>query len=90
MDNKRNKITFDFASSPDLAALFKSWSVGSSYSLNVQFQLDELTNDGASCTISEITAEEPEEKSVTPDTDHPVMAVMSAGASGAKEPYVAA
>jgi hypothetical protein len=91
--NQRNKITWDFANSPDLKALFAGWSVGETYSLNVKFQLDELTPDGASCTIQEITSEEKdadgEPKTVEPDTSSPVMAVMSAGPSGAKEPYVA-
>jgi hypothetical protein len=91
--NQRNKITWDFASSPDLKALFSGWEVGKEYSLNVKFQLDELTPDGASCTIQEITSEEPdaegEPTSVEPDASEPVMAVMSAGPSGEKEPYVA-
>jgi len=90
--NQRNKITWDFANSPDLKALFKSWSIGESYSLNVKFQLDELTNDGAVCTVQEITSQEPEKDEpteVTPDQEHPVMAVFSAGPSGNKEPYVA-
>ena len=89
MTNQKNKITWDFANSPELKAMFSGWEVGKEYSLQVKFQLDELTNDGASCTISEITAEEPEEKTVTPDNETPVMAVMSAGAGGEKEPYVA-
>ena len=92
MTNQRNKITFDFSNSPDLKSLFSGWEVSNSYELTVKFQLDELTNDGAVCTVQEITSQEPEKDEpteVTPDQEHPVMAVFSAGPSGNKEPYVA-
>lgn len=91
MDTGKNKISFDFANSPELKALFQGWDVGKSYTLEVKFQLDELTNDGAVCTVQEITSPEPgaEETEVKPDMEHPVMAVFSAGPAGAKEPYVA-
>jgi|ERR1041385_5143462 hypothetical protein len=89
MDNKRNVATFDYASNPALKSLFDSWNVGETYTLSVKFQLNEKTDQGATATIQEITSEEPEAEeptTITPDNDHPVLAVMS---GGEKEPYVA-
>lgn len=87
MDSRKNKISFDFANNPELKALFSGWQIGKSYKLEVAFQLDEMTEQGASCTLQEITSEEPEAEPMKMDADHPVMAVMSAGADGTKQPY---
>lgn len=92
MDSKRNVATFDYASNPELKALFDGWEVGKKYTVSMTFQLNEKTDQGASTTIEEIVAEEPdaaEPKTITPDNDHPVMAVMSANANGSKEAYAA-
>jgi len=91
MESQRNKITFDFTNSPELKAIFSSWKTGESYELKIGFRLDEMTNDGAVCTVEEITNTDAgeTEKPVEPDMDHPVMAVMSAGPSGETEPVVA-
>lgn len=92
MDNQKNILSVDFANSPDLRALISSWSVGEEYELTIKVQLNEIGPDGAKFSIKEVTSEEPEAEeptTVTPDNEKVVMAVMSAGPSGEKEPYLA-
>ena len=84
MDNAKNKVSFDFSDNAALKALFSSWQVGESYSLNLRFQLNELGDQGASGTIEEVTSEE-EEEPVTPDRESPVMITMGGG--GTPKPY---
>ena len=92
MDNKRNVLSMDFANNPELKTLVSGWTVGEEYELRFRLQLNEMTPDGAQFGIKEVVSEEPEadEKTdITPDSDHVVMAVMSAGPSGQTEPVVA-
>ncbi len=92
MDNMKNILSVDFSNNDDLRALVSGWSVGQEYDLRLKLQLNEMTADGAKFSIKEVTSEEPdaeEPTEVTPDNTSPVMAVMSAGPSGEKEPYIA-
>ena len=96
MDNKRNSLQVDYQSSPELRALFNSWSVGEKYRLEIEVQLDSMDENGAMCSIQEIVDRSEgsgkndsgdEETEIEPDaTKSPVMMVMSAGKNGEKEP----
>lgn len=102
MSTTKNQIRFDYSTNPELAALFKNWKPGESYTVEVTFQLNSMDENGAEATIEEIAVdEEGAETEVEADADQPVAIVIKAGKSaepdtgmespmGSEQPYVPA
>lgn len=83
----RNKVHFDFKDNPKLRDTFSGKQVGDRCTLEVELQVDELTEEGLVGTVKSITPEgyEPhsadDEEEISPASDEPVLMVIG-GKSG--------
>jgi len=84
MVNMKNMLKLDYAENPELKSIFDGWEVGKSYTLEVTFQLNDKTDQGATATVEKVVdgsageTSKAEDTEVEPDMTHPVMMVMSA------------
>jgi hypothetical protein len=64
-----NKLNLELTDNPDLQEIFKGRSVGDKVRLEVDFTIDELTDDVANGTVDEVaaTGSAPESETETPD-----------------------
>lgn len=85
----RNKVTLDYKDNPELRAAFQGKAVGDKCTLEVELQVDELTEEGLVGTIESITPEGYEPPSsddtveIEPESDEPVTMVI--GSKGKKK-----
>ena len=78
-------LKINYAQNPDLKDIFSRWEVGKSYTLEIDFQLMSMDDQGAEGSINEVgvddgAAGKPSE--VEPDSKEPVMIVLMAQKHG--------
>lgn len=75
MENKKNKITIDFGSNPQLAEVFVDKKPGQKVKISVEFSIDEINNESVVGSIKTIVGSKSGE--IKPEYKSPVMILMS-------------
>lgn len=90
MDSK-NSFRIDFADNPELKEYFQRKSSGDTCRLEIEVQVNEVTQDGIEATIEEIVLpDDADQKKVKASTEKPIAMIVMAGKGKAKEEYQAA
>lgn len=76
----KNQLRLDYTNNPDLAELFSRKKVGDSCTVEVDFQVDEITDTGVVGTIKNVSSDDYPDKEAEPEPDKPMMMEMSAPA----------